>query len=350
MYFFKILALAAVLACAAAAQTENPAPPAAAEKPATPAQTAAPVNASEPVITIENLCPDPKPGAECKTVVTKADFERILGAVRPNLPPGARMQIAQKYVELLTFAEKGEQAGVERSPEFQEQLQLMRMQALAGAYNRYLQEKYAKATDTEVEKYYKENLPAYEEVTLRRIYIPKPVKAAEKKPALDEAATKALADKLQSRAAAGEDFDKLQQEAYIAANPETPKTAATPTTLGPRRRGQLPKSQESAIFELAAGKVSPVLEEAAGYFIYKVESKETLPLEKVKGQIERQLEEQKFRDVMQDTLSSVKTTYNEAYFKVPAASETAPAAPAQGTEPPPAANRQSRPTPPPHNK
>ncbi len=351
MYSLKIFALAAVFACAAAAQTGKPAAPSSTQKSATPPAATASADASEPVITIENLCPSPKPGAECKTVITKGEFERILSAVRPNLPPGARMQIAQKYAELLTFAEKGEQAGVEKSPEFKEQLQLMRVQALAGAYNRYLQEKYAQVSDADVAKYYKENQPAYEEVTLRRIYISKPLQEAEKKPPLDEAATKALAEKIQARAAAGEDFDKLQQEVYIAVNPETPKTAATPTSLGPRRRGQLPKDQESAIFELAPGKVSQVMDEPAGYFIYKVESKEVLPLEKVKAQIARQLEEQRMRDAIQDTLNSVKTNFNEAYFKVPAAPEAQPGAPpVPGSEKAPTVERNSRPTPSPQNK
>ncbi len=349
MYSLKILALAAVLACAATAQTGSSTQPAAAEKPTTPAPAAASVDASAPVITIENLCPKPTPGRACQTVITKGEFERILGAVRPNLPPGARMQIAQRYAELLTLAEKGQQAGVANQSEFQEQIKLMRTQALAQAYSRYLQEKFAKVSDADVEKYYKENLPAYEEVTLRRIYIPKPVTNGEKKPMLDEAATKAMAEKIQARAAAGEDFDKLQQEAHTAANPDGPKTAM-PTALGPRRRGQLPKTQESVLFELAPGKVSPLLDEPAGYFIYKVESKQVLPLEKVKDPIARQLEEQRFRDAMQEALGSVKTTFNEAYFQVPAASETTPAVPpAKGAEPP-VVKGNSRPTPAPQNK
>ncbi len=95
MYTLKIFALVAVFACAAAAQTAKPAAPSSAEKAAKSPATPAPADASEPVITIENLCPNPKPGAECKTVITRGEFERILGAVRPNLPPGARMQIAQ---------------------------------------------------------------------------------------------------------------------------------------------------------------------------------------------------------------------------------------------------------------
>jgi parvulin-like peptidyl-prolyl isomerase len=347
MHSLKILALAALLACAAAAQTGAPAAPAAAEKPAAPHPASDSMDASAPVITIENLCPAPKPGTPCKTIVTKGEFEHILQSVRPNLPPGARMQIAQRYAELLTFAEKGEQAGVEKTPEFQDQLKLMRMQALAGAYNHYLQEKYAKASDAEIEKYYKDNQPAYEEITLRRIYIPKPVTAGEKKPAMDEAATKALAQKIQARAAAGEDFDKLQQEVHAAAEPDAAKGAPISTSLGPRRRGQLPKSQESVLFDLAPGKVSEVIEEPAGFFLYKVESKQVLPLDKVKAQIARQLEEQKLRDAMQDAIGSVKTTFNEAYFNVPAEG-SAPAA--KGAEQPPNARRNSRPTPAPQNK
>ncbi len=325
MHSFKILALATLFAGVAAAQTAAPKPVTPGEKPKAPAAAPAPVNGAEPVITIENLCPSSKPGADCKTVITKAEFERVLNAIRPNLPASARMQLAQKYVELLTFAEKAEQAGLDKSPEFQQQLQLMRMQALAGAYSRHLQQNSAKASDPEVEKYYLENKPAYEEVTLKRIYIPKPPTGGEKKPPLDEAATKALAEKIQARAAAGEDFDKLQAEAFAVTNPDAPKNSVPQTTLGVRRRGQLPPSQESVVFELAAGKASPVLEEPAAYFIYKVESKQVLPLEQVKGQIARQLDDQKLRDAVQQTLGSVKTTYNENYFKPAAEPEPKPA-------------------------
>ena len=343
MYSLKILALAAVFACAASAQTATPATPAAAEKPPAKAPSAAQPD-SEPVITIEHLCRTPKPGAACKTVITKGEFEKMLNSVRPNLPPAARMQIAQKYVELLTFADKGEQAGLENTPQFREEVKLMKMQALAGAYNRHLLETKAKVTDAETEKYYKENLPAYEEVTLKRIYLPKPSATGEKKPPLDEAGTKDLAEKLQARAAAGEDFDKLEQEAYAAINPAGAKNAPS-TEVGPRRRGQLPKTQESAIFDLGAGKVTPVLEEPSGFFIYKVVTKETVPLDKVKPQIERQLEEQKMRDAVQETLGSVKTTFNDAYFNVPAGPQALPGVPgpkdkpAESTPKPPAASK-----------
>ena len=347
MHCLKTLALAAVLAGAAAAQTA--APQASHPKKAeAPAASSAPQDANEPVITIENLCAKPKASAECKTVVTKAEFDRILGTVKGNVPPNARMQLAQRYVELVTFADKAEQAGLEKSPEFQETFKLLRMQALATAYTHHLQDTAAKVSDADVEQYYAQNKPAYEEVTLKRIYIPRPVSRGDKKPPLDDAATKALAEKIQARAAAGEDMDKLEQEVYVAENPDASKDTAPPTTLGPRRRGQLPATHESKIFDLAAGQASPLLEEPSGFFIYKVESKQVLPLAQVKPQIARQLEEQKMKDAVEQTISSVKATFNDSYFKPPVEPGARPL-PHGAKEPgqPPAGGKPSTPEAPP---
>jgi hypothetical protein len=332
MRIFLILAVLMAMGSVAAAQAGTPqtskSAQGAAKKPATPAKKS-PAGGSQSVITIENLCParQPKP-TPCKTVITKDEFERIMNAIRPNLPPGARMQLAQSYAELLTFAAQAEKAGLDKTPEFQEQIKLRRLQSLAMAYNRYLQEKYAKPSEAELEKFYNENKPAYEEITLKRMHIPKPISSGEKKPAMDEAATKAMAERTRERAAAGEDFDKLQQEAIAAVNPEAAKTAAPPTSIGPRRRGTLPPPQEAQIFELAAGQVSPLFDERYGFFIYKVESKRVVPLAEVKTQIARQLEEQKMRDAVEKTISLVKTTFEQNYFKPPEPAQAPAAAPA----------------------
>lgn len=338
MRIFRILAVLMAMGSVAAAQAGTPqtskSATGAAKRPAAQA-TKSPAGGSQAVITIENLCParQPKP-TPCRTVITKDEFERVINAIRPNLPPGARMQLAQSYAELLTFASQAEKAGLDKTPEFQEQLKLRRLQSLAMAYNRYLQEKYAKPSEAELEKYYNENKPAFEEITLKRLHLPKAVSSGEKKPAMDEAATKALAEKMRERAAAGEDLDKLEQEAIAAVNPEAAKTAAPPTSMGPRRRGTLPPQQEAHLFELVVGQVSPLFEEPSGFFIYKVESKRVVPLAEMKTQIARQLEEQKMRDAVEKTIGLVKTTFDQSYFKppeppkAPAAAPSAPAAPA----------------------
>ena len=281
----------------------------------TPAKT---TDAGPAAVTIEGLCAT-KTTAPCKTVVTRAEFDRIIKVLQPNLPAARRKQLAQNYVEALVFATDAEKAGLAKDPEFQrelqEQMKLVRLRVLASAYGKYLQEKSAKIPDAEIEKYYNDNKEAYQEATLKRIYVPKPVPAtAEKKPALDEAATKQLADKIRQRAASGEDFNTLQQEAFAAAYPDQPKSSAPSPDMGPRRRGSLPPQHEAKIFELKAGEVTPLLEEPSGYFIYKVEAIKVLPLNDVKSQIQRQMQEQRFRDSVEKTMSAVKPVYDEQYF------------------------------------
>lgn len=364
----RILAILLSLGSVAAAQGGPPQTaknaPGAAKKPAA-ASAKGSSGSSQPVITIENLCPPAQPKPKpCRTVVTKDAFERVIKVVGPGLPPGRRMQVASRYADLLTFANQAEQAGLDKTPEFQqlmeqqrrdlqEESRLRRLQALAIAYDGYIRAKYGKVSDTEVEKYYNENKPAYEEITAKRVFVRKVHAQGDKKPALDEAATKALAEKLRERAAAGEDLDQLQKEATAAVTPEAASLPTPVTGMGTRRRGTFPPDQEPKIFELAAGQVSPVFEETAGFFIYKVESKRLVPLEgELKTQLTRQLEEQKVKDAIEKTAAQVKTTFEESYFKppepvkAPAAAPTPPAAPAQA--PPAATSAPPQTTPPPN--
>ncbi len=253
-----------------------------------------------------------KPSAACKTVVTKKQWQMLVNTVRPNMPATAQRPLAQEYVTFLTLADAGRNAGLENDPDVKERLRLNRMQILASAYTQQLQKKYANVPESEIESYYKENSKQLEEVTLKRIYVPKPA-AAEGKPP-DEAAAKVLAEKIRERAAAGEEFEKLQKEAFEGtSNKGTPP----PTSLGGKRHGTLPPKQEEAIFNLKPGEVSPVYEEPSGFFIYKVESKGTAPLNDVKPEIQRILEAEKMRAALEKLKASVKPVLNDQYFGPP---------------------------------
>src|SRR5437660_11398879 len=84
----------------------------------------------------------------------------------------------------------------------------------------------------------------------------------------DEAdeAMKQEAEALHTRAASGEDFDKLQQEAFttggLKANPPS-------TKLGKVRRSSLPADQ-GAVFDLKLGEVSQLISGPNGYLDYYV--------------------------------------------------------------------------------
>jgi len=304
------------------------------EKPATAAATEAQLPANAPVITIKGLCP-PRPSAKaakiapgatsktgCETVITKADFDKVMSAVIPpgeteHLPPNVKSQVAHTLVLVTIMAQKAIQQGVEKQPRVQERLMLERKRVLTELFTQKLLED-SKPSAAEIQKYYDENPTAYDEVTLERLYIPK--SAGGKTPA-DPAAEKAAAEKIHDRAAAGEDFTKLQKEAWAG----QPNPQGAPTTqMGARRRGSLPPDQEPAVFALNAGQVSQLFDNPAGWFIYKVVSKRKLPLSEVKDEISRSLQQQKFQDSREAIVNSAKAEYDPKYFGPPAPPQEAP--------------------------
>jgi hypothetical protein len=140
---------------------------------------------------------------------------------------------------------------------------------------------------------------------------------AQKKREASESAMKEEADKLRARAAAGEDFTKLQQDAYDFAGQ---KLKATNTRVDNVTKGRFPAS-DASIFELKVGEVSPVLNDPQAYMIYKIEAKKDQALDEVRPEITRALEQQRFQQESTDLRKTVteKTSYDDAYFAAPAA-------------------------------
>src|SRR5947209_17584903 len=90
------------------------------------------------VITINGVCEvtpsattrPAKAGTDCKTQISRAEFEKLVKTVAPNAPPTARRQIASTYVQILSAANEGAKLGVENDPDFAEQMTLMKLQIL----------------------------------------------------------------------------------------------------------------------------------------------------------------------------------------------------------------------------
>src|SRR5207253_1825617 len=94
-----------VVTAIAATPQKPAAPKAETTGPAAKASEAAQVPPDAPVITIKNVCDnataEAAKSADCKTVVTRAEFERLLNAVAPQIPANARRQVATKYANLI---------------------------------------------------------------------------------------------------------------------------------------------------------------------------------------------------------------------------------------------------------
>ncbi len=320
------------------AQGEGPQPAPKAPAAATTAQpkpAAGNLAPTAAVITLEGLCDPPKTKApatarktDCKTVVTRADFEKLLDAAwpknrRPQNPAAleqVKQGLAKQYANMLILAHAARARGVDKQPQTQEMLRLMQLQVMAQMLQMQITEE-ATPTDAALEKYYKDNQPAFDEVTLRRIFIPRPPKqGGGEKTAAESAAEVEAAKKVRDRAAAGEDLDALEKEVFLAANP---KGVPPPTTFGARRRKMLPPQEVEGVFSLKPGEFSQAFESPNAFIIYKVESRRTLPFADVKEEIRQSLLPQRQGDAMNAVLGKVKTDLNPAYFPEP---KPAPAA------------------------
>lgn len=358
-------------AASAGGQAQTPAPAAqAAQAPAT--GNAAPAPAPEvaptaPVLTIKGVCPAtaPKPktaapgtkspaaakepaksSANCETVITRAQFEKLASGIAPNMTPQLKRQLASVYPRLLVMSQEAEKHGLQNSPQYKETMKFARMQILTNELQRSIQEEADKVPQQDITDYYKKNPEAYEQYSLERLYVPRTKQAAEdaeanekkdseKEPEKETAEQQKakqeqgeqemskLAESLRARAAAGEDFAKLQKEAFTAAGM---KVESSTVSMPKVRRTGLPPAH-AAVFDLKPGEVSVVLSDSSAHYVYKVVSKEQLPLDQVKEEIRGTLRTQRVRDAMDKVQNSFKTETNEAYF--------GPAGPGGMRQPPP---------------
>lgn len=235
----------------------------------------------------------------------------------------------------LIMAQEAHKMGLDKGPRYEDLVRLSHLQVLAQELSRSLQEKAAQISDKEIEDYYHNNAAAYEEANVQRLLIPKAKQLEASKENLSEADTqkreqeaeaamKSEADALQARAAAGEDLGKLQKESYEFAGL---KTTPPNINMGKIRRTSLPAGHAS-VMDLKPGETSQVISDPTGYFVYKVGDKDTIPLDKVRQDIQGTMRAKRFQDSMQAVQQSATPSYDENYFGAPATP-----APAGGAKP-----------------
>jgi peptidyl-prolyl cis-trans isomerase C len=335
----------------AAPPARGPVMPGAPTKPPAAPDTSA-IPASAAVITINGICSSQpaaakgtaakpaakKSTADCKTVITKAEFEKLASSLSPNVTPQMKKQLSTVLPTAIAMSNEAKKRGLDKTTQYQETLNFMKMQILKNELTRHIQDEAANVPQADIKKYYDQNPEAYEQYNLDRLFVPrtkqeppetkeereqdqklsedqqKAKEAAEKAKAEEnEQAMTKLAETLRARAAAGEDFIKLQKEAFDAAGMKI----ESPTVNLPKvRRTGLPPTH-SAVFDLKAGEVSQVINDAGGHYIYKLNSKDVLPLEQVKDEIHNTLQSQRNRDMMEKINNSFKVETNEAYFGPP---------------------------------
>ncbi len=299
-----------------AAAPSTPAPTAQKETAATPAKPATTIPPDTAVIIIKGECPAAPASktatskaapANCKSQVTRAEFEKLINALNPDMPPNMRQSFAQNYGKLLLIANEARKRGIQNDPSIQTMMEFAKLQVLAQELGKRLQKQANDVPQSAVDAYYKEHVKDFETADLQRVIVPKPT-ASKEKP-VDETAEKAFADKIRERWVAGEDPTKLQAEAYEhAAN----KVQPPPVDLGGRRRGAV--QAEIPVFDLKAGEVSQPINNQSAFFIYKLVTKETAPLAQVQDEIKRTLSGQRLQTEMDKVTKAGEVEMNDSYF------------------------------------
>ena len=278
-----------------------------------------------PVITVQGVCDKQSAAADCKTVITRAEWEKLISALQPNMPKSAQKQLAARYVQAVILANKAHEMALDKGPVYEEQMYLARLQLLARMAGEQIQKDASKVSDADIENYYRQHSGEFKTISYDKIHVPKqkqgttPSSAtgpdAEKKRQAAEAEMKAEAEKLRARAAAGEDFTKLQQEAYDFAG--TKLTASNTRVDKVKKTAMLPN--DASIFDLKKGEVSPVITDPQGFMIYKVEDTQDQPLADVKEEVSRAAQQEKLKSASEEIQKAAtqNTTYDDAYFAAP---------------------------------
>ena len=101
--------------------------------------------------------PAAKSSADCKTVITKAEFEKLLNNLAPNATPQMKKQLAGLLPQWIALSNAAKKKGMDKTPQFEDRLKVLRMQILSQELRQKIQEDAAKISPEEIEKYYHEH-------------------------------------------------------------------------------------------------------------------------------------------------------------------------------------------------
>ncbi len=277
--------------------------------------------------------------------VTKSEFE---GAVK-TLPEqyqqfaltNGKRQFAEDFLRLKLLAAEGMKNGLDKDPDVQKQLALMRENLVAQAQLSRL-DKTIVVSDADAKAMYDANVKDYEQVHARHILIAfKGSPAAQTgKKELTEDEAKAKAEDIRKKIAAGAKFEDLAKT-----ESDDVGSAANGGDLGNFNHGQMVPEFEKAAFELKPGEVSQVVRTQFGYHIIKVEGHDSTPFAGVKDKLSKDLHQKKVQETLDKLKADAKPQFNEAYFTPPAPPADAKADNAAAAAKPPATKPAVKPSP-----
>lgn len=309
MAFFRasFFLIAGLVALGSAGAQQAPSIPAASAKESGQAAK----SASTPAIAVTAPCannsPETKAPKMCVVVVSGEDFAKLADVVIPDAAAPARSNFGKNYGQMLGFAAEARARGLDKTPAYEQMLEFAKLNALSALLVRQVRKQADTISDADLEAYYRDHQADYEQLKLLRVMIPR--QAAKTQPA-DAGGQQAYAAKIRARWIAGEDPEKLQQEAFQRAD----NKAQPPAIHMEARKASIAPAQQS-IFALKEGEFSAPLADPAYVYLYKVVKKEAVPMADVKGEIQRTLAAQRFQEEGQKLKSEIDVKLDPDYFR-----------------------------------
>ncbi len=256
---------------------------------------------------------------------SNSDFEKYLqltiGGEYKNLSDVSLSRLVDNFIEekivleaareqeiSLSWEEKKEYLAKQRNDSMDEmntkslnegELNLLLDQLLVEKYT-YSLVKDIEVAEEEIEEYYTQHKREFllqERVEVSQILLPNEEKAVE------------LLERLKN--STSEDFMKIARVESIGVE------ASKGGKMGIFEMGQLPHEMEKVIFSLKEGEVSPVLESAYGYHIFRLDAKhepELIPQQKASSAIRMKILNQKIKEHLTRHIESLKDSLDWDFF------------------------------------
>ena len=257
---------------------------------------------------------------ELKITAREADkmLENFPPAQRTFYSGAGKRQLADYIINSKLLATEAEKRHLDQSEEVKIRLNLARESILMYAIRQELQKEMT-ATPEEAQKYLDDNVTKYEEARVRRIVIQAPFSlpnsgtaGAEAPATKEEALTKA--EEIRKKLLNGADFEEL-----AAKYSTDPLSSGKGGDLGYIRRGTkehlVVPPLEQLIFSMPVGSISEVQATALGYEIVKVEDRRKPKLEDIRKEVDADLRNQKYENLLKEMRSRLNIQIDEEYFK-----------------------------------
>lgn len=236
--------------------------------------------------------------------------EEIRNIVAASPVPQAKTMFQRNPTDFLkaqavlqAYAEVANKVGLEKQSPTKEQLEFYRLYVLSNAALNWERTQISVSPDDQ-QAWYKNHPDEFKEARVRMIYFPF-------SDGLSEAAAKSKAESVVKEARSGADFVKL---ARANAGEDTASAGAEFPVRSESQ--QPPPEMKKVLMSSTAGTVTDPMRHTNGYYIFRVESVEQLPYDKVKDEVYKKLSDARFRAWQSEVQSKVTVQIkNDAFFK-----------------------------------